>query len=178
MDWSQQRFGQPVRCRITIRHEFNGRAAKPEAKALDGQVLELTALWPRESMAVIGSSLGGFYAAVMAESLGCRAAFINPAVAPARDLARHIGEQTAFHDPSERFYFREEFIQQFALLDPYPLQHPERHWALIAKGDEVLDWREMHARYADCPMRLLEGSDHALSGFDQDLPHLTRFLSL
>ena len=47
-----------------------------------------------------------------------------------------------------------------------------------AKGDEVLDWREMHARYADCPMRLLEGSDHALSGFDQDLPHLTRFLSL
>jgi predicted esterase YcpF (UPF0227 family) len=25
--------------------------------------------------------------------------------------------------------------------------HPERFMALIAKGDEVLDWREMTARY-------------------------------
>ena len=58
------------------------------------------------------------------------------------------------------------------------ITRPERCFAVIAKGDEVLDWREMHARYAACPMRLLEGSDHALSDFDQDLPHLIRFLSL
>jgi len=137
---------------------------------------ELVALWPRERMAVIGSSLGGFYAAVLAEALGCRAAFINPAVAPARDLARHIGEQTAFHDPSERFYFREEFIQQFALLDPYPLHHPERHWALIAKGDEVLDWREMFSHHEGAQVTLLDGSDHAVSDFAQHMPALLRWL--
>lgn len=45
IDWSQRRFGQSVRCRITTRPEFNGRQAKPEALAIDGQVLELTPLW-------------------------------------------------------------------------------------------------------------------------------------
>ena len=43
----------------------------------------------RERMAVIGSSLGGFYATVVAERAGCRAVLLNPAVDPARDLARH-----------------------------------------------------------------------------------------
>lgn len=45
IDWSQKQFGQAVRCRITTRTEFNGRQAKPEALAIDGQVLELTPLW-------------------------------------------------------------------------------------------------------------------------------------
>jgi len=132
--------------------------------------------WPHNSMAVVGSSLGGFYATAVAEAQGCPALLLNPAVDPARDLARHIGEQTAFHDPSERFYFREEFIHQFALLDPYPLHHPERHWALIAKGDEVLDWREMFSHHEGAQVTLLDGSDHAVSDFAQHMPALLRWL--
>ena len=50
--------------------------------------------------------------------------------------------------------------------------------AIIAKGDEVLDWREMTARYAGCRIKLLEGGDHALSDFDQHLPDLLHFLRL
>lgn len=142
------------------------------------ELRELVQLWPTDRMAVIGSSLGGFYATVLAESLGCRAAVINPAVAPARDLARHIGEQTAFHDPSERFYFREEFIGQFALLDPYPLKRPEQYWALIAQGDEVLDWREMFSHFEGAQVRLLDGSDHAVSDFAEHMPALLRWLGL
>ena len=59
-----------------------------------------------------------------------------------------------------------------------PLAHPERYLAFIAKGDEVLDWREMHARYAGSSMRLLEGGDHALSDFLDHLPQLLAFLDL
>jgi uncharacterized protein len=142
-------------------------------------VAELQALvadWPHERMAVIGSSLGGFYATVLAERLGCRAALINPAVAPARDLARHIGEQTAFHDPGASFFFREEFIAQFAALDPFPIRAPQRYWALVAQGDEVLDWREMAAHCDGTELHLLPGSDHAVSDFDQHLPTLMRWL--
>ena len=39
--------------------------------------------WPREATAVIGSSLGGFYATVVAERLECPAVLLNPAVAAA-----------------------------------------------------------------------------------------------
>lgn len=141
-------------------------------------LLTTTAGWPRQRMAVIGSSLGGFYATVLAERLGCPAALLNPAVDPARDLARHLGEQTAFHNPQERFFFREEFIAELRAMTPAALTRPERYFAVIAKGDEVLDWREMAARYAGARIRLLEGSDHALSDFDADLPHLLHFLQL
>ena len=50
--------------------------------------------------------------------------------------------------------------------------------SLGLKGDEVIDWREMSARYAGTNMLLLEGGDHALSDFDTHLPALLRFLKL
>jgi len=134
--------------------------------------------WPRASMAVVGSSLGGFYATVVAEHTGCPAMLLNPAVDPARDLARHIGEQTAFHDPAERFFFRPEFIDELRTLHPAQITQPQRYGAVIAKGDELLSWHEMSGRYAGAHIRLLEGSDHALSDFDQHLPFVLQFLHL
>ena len=136
-----------------------------------------TADWPTATSAVIGSSLGGFYATVLAERSGWPAVLLNPAVNPARDLAKHIGETTAWHS-DEPFYFRPEFVAQLQSLTPAAITQPERSLAVIAKGDEVLDWREMHARYAGCNIKLLEGGDHPLSDFDAHLPEVLAFLQL
>ena len=134
--------------------------------------------WPRGSMAVVGSSLGGFYATWIAARTGCPAVLLNPAVHPARDLASHIGEQSAWHSPQETFFFQPEFVQELRDLDAGTLSRPERFYTLIAKGDELLDWREMSARYAGSQGQLLEGSDHALSDFDTHLAGVLRFLAL
>jgi predicted esterase YcpF (UPF0227 family) len=139
---------------------------------------ERIAGWPRDTMAVVGSSLGGFYATAVAERTGCPAVLLNPAVNPARDLAAHIGEQTAFHDPAEHFFFRAEYVDELRALAPAALSAPQRYFAVIAKGDEVLDWHEMAARYAGCRVKLLEGSDHGLAGFDEHLPDILHFLQL
>jgi uncharacterized protein len=139
-----------------------------------------TAAWPRAATGIVGSSLGGFYATVLAEQFGpaCRAVLLNPAVDPARDLANYIGELTAWHS-DERFHFRAEFIDELRALAPHRLSAPERYLAIIAKGDEVLDWREMSARYAGCRIELLDGSDHALSSFERDhLRSVLAFLGL
>jgi predicted esterase YcpF (UPF0227 family) len=134
--------------------------------------------WPRVSMAVMGSSLGGFYATHVAETCGCKAVLLNPAVNPARDLANYIGEQTAWHDPQERFFFEPRFVDELHALARGPVAQPENYFAIIAKGDEVLDWREMTGRYPGAQIRLLEGGDHALSNFDSHLPEAMRFLAL
>lgn len=146
-----------------------------EAMAL---VTQGIAGWPRKRMAVVGSSLGGFYATWVAEQTGCRAALLNPAVDPARDLAKYIGEQTSWHDPQERFFFRPEFVDELRALSVQAITHPERYFALIAKGDEVLDWREMTSRYPGTHLRLLEGSDHAISEFADYLDEVLAFLDL
>jgi len=141
-------------------------------------VLDGIAAWPKERMAVLGSSLGGFYATVVAERIGCPAVLMNPAVDPARDLAGFIGEQTMYHAPEDHFFFRAEYIDELRAMAPAAITNPQRYLAIIAKGDEVLDWREMNARYAATQLRLLEGSDHGLSDFDVHLPHILRFLHL
>ena len=150
----------------------------PSPKEAMAMVFEQLASWPVERMAVVGSSLGGFYATVVAERTGCLAALLNPAVNPARDLAGYIGELTSFHDPDDHFYFRAEYVTQLRVMTPRTLTRPERYFALIAKGDEVLDWHEMSARYPGAALHLLEGGDHALSDFDTHLPGLLGFLGL
>jgi predicted esterase YcpF (UPF0227 family) len=150
----------------------------PSPKAAAELIAGGTTRWPADRMAVIGSSLGGFYATWLANQRGCKAALLNPAIDPARDLAKYIGEHTAWHDPAERFYFAPEFVDELRTLEVGPLANPERVWALIAKGDEVLDWREMTARYPGSHQVVMEGGDHAISNFDQHLPHLLEFLDL
>ncbi len=128
-------------------------------------------------MAVIGSSLGGYYATWVAEQMACKAVLLNPAVDPARDLSHHIGEQTAWHNPKDKFFFEPGFVDELRELHAGPLKAPQNYLAVIAKGDEVLDWREMTARYTGAQMRLLEGGDHALSDFDAHLPVILNFLN-
>lgn len=130
-------------------------------------VMQGIAEWPRATMAVVGSSLGGFYATYVSGMTGCRAVLLNPAVNPARDLTRYIGDQTLWHDPGEHFLFRPGYIDELSALEVGPLKHPERVFAVIAKGDEVLDWREMTARYPGSRVKLIEGEDHALSDFER-----------
>ncbi len=152
-----------------------------EAMAL---VTQGTRDWPRPTMAVVGSSLGGFYARWLALRTGCaRAVLLNPAVFPARDLAAHIGEQTAWHDPQARFHFQPTHVDELRALEadiarlaPSRPATPERQFAIVAQGDEVLDWREMQAFCAGGALRLLPGSDHALSDFDDHIDAVFEFL--
>jgi len=75
------------------------------------EVMDGTAAWPADRMAVVGSSLGGFYATAVAEQRGCRAVLLNPGVDPARDLADAIGTTTAWHS-GEPFEFRPEYVEE------------------------------------------------------------------
>ena len=156
----------------------------PQLPASPRQAMALlqsgAAHWPLDCTAIVGSSLGGFYAAWLARAWGCPAVLLNPAVHPARDLAQYIGEHPAWHDPSQKVFFEAAFVQELLELEAQPLtSSPDaRTLAVIAQGDEVLDWREMLARHGGGQVHLIEGSDHALSDFDLYLPEILEFLDL
>lgn len=150
-------------------------ASPTQAMAL---LLAGTANWPRGHMAVMGSSLGGFYAAWLSTHLGVRSVLINPAVHPSRDLARYIGDHPVWQDTSQSIFFEPGYLQELALLESQSSPTQSAALALIAKGDEVLDWREMLARHQAGQVRLIEGSDHALGDFEDHLPKILEFLQL
>ena len=150
--------------------------------------------WPQHSMAVIGSSLGGFYATWLGALMRCRTVLLNPAVHPARDLVSYIGTQTAWHDPNELVTFESHFIEELKTLyvglgrkvlgdisaseDPTVLQDTNRLLNMVATGDEVLSWQEMVARYPFAQLHLIEGSDHGISDFEQHFPVVKAYLGL
>ena len=146
----------------------------------------LIANWPKQQMAVIGSSLGGFYADVVARRHATRAVLLNPVVHAARDLSRHLmgdaqkppSDAVAALTPSERQQLGPNDIEALRQMQGPPPTHPKRYLVIMAQGDEVLDWREMQARYAACQTEVLPGSDHALRNFSELLPRVMEHLQL
>jgi uncharacterized protein len=132
---------------------------------------------PAGRCAVMGSSLGGIYAHWLARQHDLPAVLINPAVAPARDLAAHIGVHPAWHDPQQRVHFDSAHVQELQTLQDTPGTFEPPILTLMARGDEVLDWREMVARHGQRSCLLLEGSNHALREFGQLLPVVRFFFA-
>jgi len=126
------------------------------------------------ALTVIGSSLGGFYATWLAEQLGCKAVLLNPAVEAARDLATQVGNHHMYHSDAP-FVFLPEYVDELAAIHAPRITQPDRYFLVAATGDEVLDWREMRDRYADCRQRIVQGSDHGLSDFAQWMPEVLEF---
>ena len=129
---------------------------------------------PADSLAVIGSSLGGYYATALAEATGCRAVLLNPAVRPAQGLAQHVGPQTAWHS-EDQFEFLPEYIDELVSIEVASITRAERYLLIAATGDEVLDWRDMVAHYPGARQRVIDGSDHGLSDFDQYIDEVLAF---
>lgn len=150
----------------------------PSPRQAMADVLQAIAGWPQATMAVMGSSLGGFYATWLAERLGCKAVLLNPAVKPARDLLPHLGEHALWHDPSQHFVLEPGFIDELRAMELERISLPQRYYALIAQGDEVLDAVEMKSHYPGARLTVLPGGDHALSDYAQYLDALLDFLEL
>lgn len=142
------------------------RFVAPDLPPSPREALALVArdIGPGADDLLVGSSLGGCYATFVAERCGARAVLLNPAVRPSRDLAGFVGEQRGYHDDLP-FVFHRHYLDELRAIEAVPLTRPERYLLVAAKGDELLDWREMVGRYPGARHRVLEGSDHGLSDF-------------
>jgi len=115
-------------------------------------------------IAIVGSSLGGFYARWLAERHGCRAVLLNPAIHPWTDLEKYLGEQPLYHGGGSVVVERAH-LQELLALRVDAITAPERYYLLAATGDEVLDYREMVSACPGARIRIIEGSDHGISEF-------------
>lgn len=117
-----------------------------------------------QDLCLIGSSLGGYYATWLAEKIACRAVLLNPAVHAARDLLGQVGVKTQYHT-NQAFEFKAEYIAELEALSVSTTTQAQRYFLIAAKGDELLDWREMVAHFPHARQHVIEGSDHGLSDF-------------
>ncbi|KKO45419.1 esterase [Arsukibacterium ikkense] len=128
-------------------------------------------------LAIIGSSLGGFLATVMAERYQCRACLINPAVAPHQVLHDYLGH---YHHPvlQQQFTVDSSHMAELQQLMPKRLQQPANYLVLLQSGDEVLDYRKAVSYYQGAQQQVVIGGDHSFSGFADYLPAIAEFCQL
>jgi uncharacterized protein len=152
-----------VRLLVPALHHRPGRAIR--------QVEEACAPIATHDLTLIGSSLGGFYATVMAERLGCRAALVNPAVHPHRHFGRYLGPQENMYT-GEEFVLTQEHVDELRGMDPPSITKPGRYWLFVETGDDVLDYREAVAYYAGACQTVVQGGDHTLASFPEQIPDI------
>ncbi|HHU95085.1 MAG TPA: esterase [Alcaligenaceae bacterium] len=131
---------------------------------------------PATELVIVGSSLGGYYAHVLAEHWGCKAALFNPAVQAPRDLATQVGEHSYYHS-DKPFVFLAEYVDELVAMQPPAATQPQRYYLLAASGDEVLNHHEMLQTFEGSQGMLLFGSDHGISDFDLYLAPVLHFMA-
>ncbi len=125
-------------------------------------------------LTLVGSSLGGFYATVAAERLGCRAALLNPAVRPHRHFDRYLGPQRNLYT-GEEFVLGPGHVAELAALQPGRITRPERYWLFVETGDVVLDYREAVDFYEGALHTVVRGGDHTLASFPEHVPDIVEW---
>jgi len=131
---------------------------------------------PRESVTLIGSSLGGFYSTYLAERHDLRAVLINPAVYPHEGLRAYLGAQRNLHT-HQQYELTEEHLHQWERLC-LPSVRARRYLLLAETGDEVLDYREAIEKYRDARQIVIAGGDHSLASFPEHIPLILEFAGL
>jgi len=169
--------GAAVRALSTADHTYEWYC--PQLLASPKESIDLVVKHIDQSKAdrivIIGSSLGGFYANYLDEKYQCKGIALNPAVYAARELEPHVGMMTAY-DSEEPFNFKAEYVDELRALQVNHITNPERYFLIAAKGDELLDWKEMAAFYSGAKQLILEGSDHGIADYANHLPAVIEFI--
>ena len=127
----------------------------------------------RAPVCYVGSSLGGFYATHLVERDGGRAVLLNPAIDPHVGLRAYLGLQKNLFTGAP-YQLTEAHLDQWRRLW-VPSITPERYLLLVETGDEVLDYRRAVARYAGAQQVVVQGGDHSLQSFPEQLPRILAF---
>ena len=134
-----------------------------------------------DDVALIGSSLGGFYATQLVAKHGVPAVLINPAMRPWRLFRDLFGIEQIPFKVTEQWTLDNaqlDYLERIAV--PF-VQDASKIMVLLQQGDEVLDYREAERYYsAVSPTSLIMtemNGSHAMENFADKLPMIFEFLS-
>ena len=125
--------------------------------------------------ALVGASLGGFFATCLNAVEARPTILINPVVRPGELRGDFIGRHQRWCDDMP-FSVDERYLRALNALQRNELNPDERYLVLLQKGDEVLDYRQAADFYRDQQVRVLTDGDHRFEDIDRHLPLIADWL--
>ncbi|WP_392385025.1 YqiA/YcfP family alpha/beta fold hydrolase [Marinomonas primoryensis] len=131
----------------------------------------------QQGLTLIGSSLGGFYAAYLAEKYTLKAILVNPAVQAPILLKDYLGPQTNPYT-NEAYELTQAHmleLEQLVVTEPTA----DLYWLMLQEGDEVLDYQEALNAFPQIARLTHEkNGDHSFTEFDRFSEEILRFAEI
>ncbi|MDC1360869.1 esterase [Gammaproteobacteria bacterium] len=129
--------------------------------------------------ALIGSSLGGFYATYFSEQYNLKCVGINPAVIPPAEMSKYLGENKNY-STGEKFLINQE---QLDLLDRMGreikvIKCPRNFMILLQSHDEKLDYRVATNFYRGAVLDVTFGGNHSFENLETHFSKIKIFLNM
>lgn len=140
------------------------------------QLEQLIKTLPNQHWALIGSSLGGYFATYLSEVHGLKAVLINPAVKPFELLANHIGEQVNPYT-NQKYRIEHSYLKDLVKLNKSHITK-NNYMVMVQTGDEVLDYQQAVNKFSGCELVVESGGDHRFEHYDDFIPKILSFLDL
>ena len=110
-----------------------------------------------ESVSLVGSSLGGYYALYLAQKYKLKVTLINPSIYPYKTLASYTGMVTNFYDGSH-FEWSDGHVE---MLKRYEVEASNISvLLLLQKGDTLLDYQQALDKLPHAEAIVEEDGDH------------------
>lgn len=147
----------------------------PYPQAALAQLEAAIAALPRP-LGLIGSSLGGYYAAFLAEKHGLPAVLVNPLAQGRSLLPQYVGEHRNPYT-GDTFCLDDRHVQELLALEVRHFSDPSRLLLMSQRGDETLPWQDAVRAWPQLPRVLVDGGDHGFLGFEAWLPFVLEFFA-
>ncbi len=175
---SQSQKAQACQTFLAANPQFNGvEFVSPDLPFSPQKTVNLIeGLLQRYSQPLLmGSSMGGLYAAWCSQSYACPAVLINPVAETEFLFTDLIGENLENTYTGEHYVFTQQDIDFLKKMGRFELHAPELIFNLLETGDEVLDYRLAEKKYKLCAQKVIEGGDHRFQNFETCLPEIMAF---
>ncbi|MFA5669862.1 MAG: YqiA/YcfP family alpha/beta fold hydrolase [Balneolaceae bacterium] len=172
-DPSTQKMKELSKLGETITVDYNSFSNYDTIEAhLSEQILQITLSRKNHFTILVGTSLGGYWAAVIGKKLDIPAVIINPAIQPQQTLKKYIGIKLEnFKDG-----------QPNTLSSDVPSSYPDapkvgKYLILLDLGDDVLDPTKSKSWFTHNPVISFEGGSHPFDHMKEALPEISKFVS-
>jgi len=128
-----------------------------------------------ERPVLMGSSMGGYYAAWASQEFACPAVLLNPVAYAETLFETFIGQGLENIYTGESYTFTQRDVDILKRISNSALKIPEKIYCFLETGDEVLDYRLAEKKYKLCQQKVITGGDHRFQSFEQRLPEMFNF---
>ena len=131
----------------------------------------------QKSIAFIGSSLGGYYAAYFSSLHKTKAVLINPATPPLKGFDAYLGKNENY-STGQKFNLTKSDIRFIRSISFKSYENQRNTLVLLESGDEVLNYLDAYSYFKGSNIEVFFGGSHSYESLEKKLEKIRYFLEI